>query len=94
MLPVNKAMSETSNRSHYFLSNPCTCKTIISPVMFVKLGLTLREEQRLRVFENKVVRRIFGTKTKLKDNGESDIMLSYMHCILRLTELGILNRDY
>jgi hypothetical protein len=26
----------------------------------VKLGLTLREEQRLRVFENRVLRRIFG----------------------------------
>jgi hypothetical protein len=28
----------------------------------VKLGLTLREEQRLRVFENRVPRRIFGPK--------------------------------
>jgi hypothetical protein len=30
--------------------------------MGVKLGLTLREEQRLRVFENRVLRRIFGPK--------------------------------
>jgi hypothetical protein len=29
----------------------------------VKLGLTLREEQRLRVFQNRVVRRIFGPET-------------------------------
>jgi hypothetical protein len=29
----------------------------------VKLGLTLREEHRLRVFENRVLRRIFGPKT-------------------------------
>jgi hypothetical protein len=28
----------------------------------VKLGLTLREKQRLRVSENRVLRRIFGTK--------------------------------
>jgi hypothetical protein len=28
----------------------------------VKLGLTLREENRLRVFENRVLRRIFGPK--------------------------------
>jgi hypothetical protein len=28
----------------------------------VKLGLTLREEQRLRVFENRVLRRILGPK--------------------------------
>jgi hypothetical protein len=30
--------------------------------MAVKLGLTLREEHRLRVFENRVLRRIFGPK--------------------------------
>jgi hypothetical protein len=28
--------------------------------MGVKFGLTLREEQRLRVFESRVLRRIFG----------------------------------
>jgi hypothetical protein len=31
--------------------------------MGVKLGLTLREEHRLRVFENRVLRRIFGPKS-------------------------------
>ena len=30
--------------------------------MVVKLSLTLREEHRLRVFENKVLRKIFGAK--------------------------------
>jgi hypothetical protein len=30
--------------------------------MGVKLGLTLREEHRLRVFENRVLRRIFEPK--------------------------------
>jgi hypothetical protein len=30
--------------------------------MDVKLGLTLRDEQRLKVFENRVLRRIFGPK--------------------------------
>jgi hypothetical protein len=30
--------------------------------MGVKLGLSLREEQRLRVFENRVLRRMFGPK--------------------------------
>jgi hypothetical protein len=41
------------------------CKTIILPVIFYGCetwSLTLREEHRLRVFENKVVRRIFGEK--------------------------------
>jgi hypothetical protein len=40
-------------------------KTIILPVMLyggVNSSLTLREEHRLRVFENKVLRRIFGPK--------------------------------
>jgi hypothetical protein len=40
-------------------------KTIILPVVLYgceTLSLTLREEQRLRVFENRVLRRIFGPK--------------------------------
>jgi hypothetical protein len=40
-------------------------KTIIFPVILYGCetwSLTLREEQRLRVFENKVLRRIFGPK--------------------------------
>jgi predicted ABC-class ATPase len=41
------------------------CKTIILPVVLYGCetwSLTLREEHRLRVFENKVLRRIFGPK--------------------------------
>jgi hypothetical protein len=40
-------------------------KTIILPVVLYRCetwSLTLREEHRLRVFENKVLRRIFGPK--------------------------------
>jgi hypothetical protein len=40
-------------------------KTIILPVVLYGCdtwSLTLREEQRLRVFENRVLRRIFGPK--------------------------------
>jgi hypothetical protein len=40
-------------------------KTIILPVVLYgceNLSLTLREDHRLRVFENKVLRRIFGPK--------------------------------
>jgi hypothetical protein len=40
-------------------------KTIILPVVLYgceTLSLTLREEYRLRVFENRVIRRIFGPK--------------------------------
>jgi hypothetical protein len=41
-------------------------KTIILPVVLYgceTLSLTLREEHRLRVFENRVLRRIFGPKS-------------------------------
>jgi hypothetical protein len=41
------------------------CKTIILPfVLYVceTWSLTLREEHRLRVFENRILRRIFGPK--------------------------------
>jgi hypothetical protein len=40
-------------------------KTIILPVVLYgceTLSLTLREEHRLRIFENRVLRRIFGPK--------------------------------
>jgi hypothetical protein len=42
-----------------------TYKTIILPVVFYGCetwSLTLRDEHRLRVFENRVLRRIFGPK--------------------------------
>ena len=42
-----------------------TFKTIILPVVLYGCetwSLTLREEQRLRVFENKVLRKVFGAK--------------------------------
>jgi hypothetical protein len=42
-----------------------TYKTIILPVVLYwceTWSLTLREEHRLRVFENRVLRRIFGPK--------------------------------
>ena len=47
-----------------------TYKSIIGLLPVVLYGcetwsLTLREEHRLRVFENKVLRKIFGAKTKL-----------------------------
>jgi hypothetical protein len=41
------------------------CKTIIFPVVLYgceTLSLTLKEEHRLRMFENRVLRRIFGPK--------------------------------
>ena len=43
--------------------------------------ITLREERRLRVFENRVLRRIFGPKRdKVKGIGENDVMRSLMIC--------------
>ena len=55
--------------------------------MVVKLDLSnLRGEHRLRVFENKVLRKIFGAKgDEIRENDDKYTMLSYMHCILRLT---------
>ena len=56
------------------------CKTIILPVQAVLCGcetwsLTLRDEQRLRMFKNNEIRRILGLReTKLQENGESYII--------------------
>ena len=65
-------------------------KTIILPVVLYGCetwSLALRDKHRLRMFENKVLRKISVAKRELnlQENGESYIVLSYMHCILRLT---------
>ena len=62
---------------------------------FETWSLTLREEHRLRVFENKVLRKIFGTKIdeitgelRKLNNSELHELYSSPNIIL-----GILNRD-
>ena len=76
-----------SSRLLYKKSKVYTCKTIILPVLLhgsETWSLTLRKEHSLRVFENKVLGRYLGLgEMKFQENGESYIMLSYMHCILR-----------
>ncbi|KAJ4446921.1 hypothetical protein ANN_13622 [Periplaneta americana] len=63
-------------------------KTVILPVVLYGCEtwtLTLREEQRLRVFENKILRKIFGAKSdERQDNGESYTTQSCTYCILHL----------
>jgi hypothetical protein len=41
----------------------------------------LREEHRLKVFENRVFRRIFGPKKRKTDRGENCIMMNVIACI-------------
>jgi hypothetical protein len=45
-------------------------------------SLTLREEHRLRVFENRLLRRIFGPKRD-EVTGENCITRSFLICTLR-----------
>jgi len=55
-------------------------RTIILPTVLYECetwSLTLREERRLRVFENRVLRRVFGPKRdEVTGNGENYIMKS------------------
>jgi len=59
-------------------------RTIILPVVFCGCetwSLTLREEHRSRVFEKRVLRRIFGRKRdEVTGSGENYIMRSSMIC--------------
>jgi hypothetical protein len=62
-------------------------KTIILPVVLYgceSWSLTLREEHRLRVFENMVLRKIFGPKRDVVIGGwRNCIMRSFITCIVR-----------
>jgi hypothetical protein len=65
-------------------------KTVILPVVLYGCetwSLSLGEEHRLRVFENSVLRKIFGPKRKMY-HGENCMMMSFMTCILRRILLG------
>jgi hypothetical protein len=61
-----------------------TYRTIILPVALCwceTWSLTLREERRLMVFENRVLRRVFGSKRdEVTGNGENYIMRSLVIC--------------
>ena len=60
------------------------CRNIIFPVVLYGCetwSLTLREEPRLRVFENRLLRRVFGPKRdEVTGNGENYIMRSLVIC--------------
>jgi hypothetical protein len=61
-------------------------RTIILPVVSYGCeawSLTLREERKLKVFENRVLRRLFGPKRdEVTGNGENYIISSLMICTL------------
>ena len=64
---------------------PKIFRIIILPVVLYGCetwSLTLREKRRLRVFENRVLRRVFGPKwDEVTGNGENYKMRSLMICI-------------
>jgi hypothetical protein len=54
----------------------------------------LREEHhRLRVFENRMVRRIFGLKSEEDGSWKKWRMMNFIVCILHRILLGQLNRE-
>jgi hypothetical protein len=59
-------------------------RTTVLPVVLYGCetwSLTLREERRLRVFQNRALRRIFGSKRdEVTGGGENYIMRSLMIC--------------
>jgi hypothetical protein len=75
---------------HYRGASTCFFRVDCEGLWFhmgVKLGLlTLREEHRLRAFENRVLRRIFGLKRDEVTGGWRK--LSFTTCILRQVQLA------
>jgi hypothetical protein len=82
--------------SEYFVSSSAVkiYKTIILPVIFFLYGcetwsVTLREEHRLRVFENRILRRIFGPmRDEVQENGGSYTVRSLIICTHPQISLG------
>ena len=59
-------------------------KTILLPVVLYgceALSLTLREESRLRVFKNRILRPIFGSK---RVSGQDSTMRNFIVCTIYL----------
>jgi hypothetical protein len=56
----------------------------------VKLGLTQREENRLKEYENKVLRRIFGPKMKWQE--DDCIRRNFITCMVHQISLGLQNQ--
>jgi hypothetical protein len=67
-----------------------THKAINLPVLYGcnTWSLKPREEHGLRVFVNRVLRRIFGYKRKWQEAGEHCVMRSFISCTLHQILLG------
>jgi hypothetical protein len=66
-------------------------KIVILPVVLYGCetwSLTLREEHRLRAFEKRVLRRIFGPNGRKTDRRENCIIMKFTACILHRILLG------
>jgi len=51
-------------------------------------SLTLREQSRLRVFENRIMRRIFGPKGIRMGSEEGSAMRNFIVCTVHLRQSG------
>jgi hypothetical protein len=69
-----------------FVTKIKTHRAIILPAVLYGCetwSLTLREERTLRVFENRILKRVFGSKKSgVTGNGENYIMRSLVICTL------------
>jgi len=92
----DKSKLKSGNACYYSVQN-CLSSSLLSKNLKIKIyrniilpvvlygcetwSFTSREERRLRVFENRVLRRIFGlTRDEGTGNGENYIMRSLMIC--------------
>jgi hypothetical protein len=71
MLKIYRNISFYGLKLHLFLMHEIYKAVILLVVLYgcETWSLTLREEHRLRVFENRMLRRIFGPKGRKTDHG-------------------------
>jgi hypothetical protein len=83
-------VNKLSNFSELLQLSRVTKTTILAVVMYgcETWSVALREEHRLRVFENRALREYLDLKGRKTDRGENRIMMNFTACILHQILLG------
>ena len=84
---ISHTITSSPLKVHVYIILVGICKTIILPVVLYGCeawSLTLREECRLRVFENRILKGIFGPRRMRIGSGEGSTTRNFIVCTVHL----------